>query len=111
MFLLGIFQLFAREQLQIAANTLARRARLDDVVDEAACRSRKRIGELVDVLRLLVFDILALTGSKDDLHRSLGAHHGDLDRPIVEHVKDTSRAFRYLSRGPRVIDIATKMLR
>lgn len=73
--LLGILESLGAQELQILTYLFSSESRLDDVVDEATVGSREGIGELVDVLGLLLLDVLG-RALEDDLHGSGGAHHG-----------------------------------
>ena len=81
--------LLGSEELEILAESLTGLDGIDDVIDETALGSHKRIGEVVRVLGDVLLDVLA---TEDDLDGTLGTHDGDL------------------TVGPGVVGITTKVL-
>src|SRR5271170_311683 len=87
-------QLLAAQHRERPAQAAPGVARLDHVVDKAAARRDKRIGEFLAIFFRARLDRrgIAEIGAKDDLDRAFGPHHRDL------------------GRGPGEIEITAQML-
>src|SRR5207248_10467649 len=90
-----VLQLLAAQHRQRAAQAPPRYRGLDYVVDKAAARRDKRVGEFLAVFLRARLDRggVGEIGAEDDLDRAFRSHHRDL------------------GRGPGEIDVAPQMFR
>ena len=89
MFFPGIFELLAAKQGQRAGHPSACVMRLDNLVNVTALGGDKRIEELLLILLRapLTLFVISQRITENNLHRALGAHHGNLRcRPRIIHI-------------------------